>query len=590
MVEATISRVLLEEYESEVLPEGPDRYLTTFYPLEPIGIGTADVESLSGYIARLALAHRVPVTHLLYQPFDAGGQTFTKSEDRGWNYVYVNGRSDFARQYCDRLEVLTGQPDLDMLTCLPFARALATKELLHEDQHWCPWCFQDALTTGAAPYERLYWMLKPVSVCVYHDRPLHNRCPSCQKTFRPLRKPHMPGFCGRCASWLGLEEVAQGGDVVDVDARFRAAATRQLLEAARSFRSGGELGVQFERNVAKLMANSGGASALHRATHMYQNAGNSPVRAPSLPTLKSVLALTRASALNPATLLLEDVDPSTTVSVPPLPPPAPRKRRKMPRRSEPVEARQQPTELPDHTIRQAAASIMGQHDFRERLHVEQLASEIGCRLTRLLALMPDIRGELMRRYINTACNSVRQEIAAFGYTSQSATAVAKSIGLGPVTLRHYAPDFYAQLKTGRAQRLAGEIRQRVMDLRQAIEEMLSHDIVIPTLVDVGRILNVNWKYIRHHLPDLADAIVERHQRQMEEDRTRWNQVLVEQIRAAIQMMEEQGEPVSAWRLRERFGFATWHGEVDREVARYRERTDGGSGDEAAPGMSASAHA
>jgi len=58
-----------------------------FYPLSPIGVGTAAVESLTGYISRLAAAHavdtgtlvnrellpRVPYTKGFWRTFGAGG-------------------------------------------------------------------------------------------------------------------------------------------------------------------------------------------------------------------------------------------------------------------------------------------------------------------------------------------------------------------------------------------------------------------------------------------------------------------------------------------------------------------------------------
>ena len=138
-------------------PLAPPR--SQLYSLEPIGVGSAMVESLTGYVARLAEAHSVSVGDLvgrvlsgLADPKDAiitaaakafrvGGHGF-----RACSYV-INGVSDRAEKWVHALEAATTRRDLRCLTLLPFRYALPD-HLFRRHRAWCALCFDQSRTSG----------------------------------------------------------------------------------------------------------------------------------------------------------------------------------------------------------------------------------------------------------------------------------------------------------------------------------------------------------------------------------------------------------------------------------------------------------
>ncbi|MGI8746609.1 MAG: hypothetical protein ACR2NN_29350 [Bryobacteraceae bacterium] len=97
------------------------------YHLQPIGLGSAYVESLTGYIARLAEAHSVATGALLALelrprvppvPGVAAGRQEGLLQNSSFIYDahVLNGLGESPRQWVRALEVLTGQDSLHTLT------------------------------------------------------------------------------------------------------------------------------------------------------------------------------------------------------------------------------------------------------------------------------------------------------------------------------------------------------------------------------------------------------------------------------------------------------------------------------------------
>lgn len=199
-------------------PLPPPRSL--LYALEPIGVGTAFVESLSGYVARLAEAHSVSAGDLvglvlsdvpnlkgaLLSPAakagKRGGHGF-----RVCSYT-VNGVTDRAIAWVHALEVATSRHDLQYLTLLPFRHALPD-HLFHRHRAWCSLCYAQWRLNGQALYEPLLWAIKTSSHCLVHQRPLRHDCPNCGRLLNPLGVFARPGYCERCGGWLGVSRVGR---------------------------------------------------------------------------------------------------------------------------------------------------------------------------------------------------------------------------------------------------------------------------------------------------------------------------------------------------------------------------------------------
>jgi hypothetical protein len=105
------------------------------YNLEPIGVGTPYVESLTGYVARLAEAHALPPGILVLTeiaPLVKEGYVF---KDKALERVYgpgiarriLNGMDLTATALVQALEILTQRENLHFLTLLTWGDVLPSK-------------------------------------------------------------------------------------------------------------------------------------------------------------------------------------------------------------------------------------------------------------------------------------------------------------------------------------------------------------------------------------------------------------------------------------------------------------------------------
>jgi TniQ len=190
------------------------------YSLEPIGISTPEVESLSSYINRLAQAHCVRASTLLKnevithmakkEPFyqNQGAKPPRSLPNRGSEHLarLICGMGLIAEKWVEVLGILTGRPDLRFLTLLDWRYVMDNRRLFFQTIRWCPACFETWSSAEKVIYSPLLWNLHPITSCLLHRRNLRNDCPHChqpQIAFAGLRGP---GFCSRCGGWLGSND------------------------------------------------------------------------------------------------------------------------------------------------------------------------------------------------------------------------------------------------------------------------------------------------------------------------------------------------------------------------------------------------
>lgn len=182
--------------------------------LEPVGLETAAVESLTGYISRLACTHGVTTRTLmvhelvsllgrerLVRPVNGGLSSFWAKDARS-----LNGTGHLAQDMVAVLQTLTLRQDLRFLTLLTWGTVLPTRGLLRRNRIWCPVCYESWWQAGQVIYEPLLWSLEVVTVCPVHHCYLFSTChyPDCQK-IQPILGPHaQPGHCSHCKRWLGI--------------------------------------------------------------------------------------------------------------------------------------------------------------------------------------------------------------------------------------------------------------------------------------------------------------------------------------------------------------------------------------------------
>lgn len=185
------------------------------YALDPIGVGTSWIESLTSYLMRLANAHCVAATHLLRYlspETEAGirsGQAHSLYNLFTLRSRQLNGRSDLAAFWSQRATDYTSRAGLAGLTMLPWRNLISTRGLLHRSQCWCPRCYAEWAAANMTVYAPLLWSLKIVEVCPKHRVWLRSECPYCHRTVPSLSHRGQPGCCPRCAGWLGSDQGVQ---------------------------------------------------------------------------------------------------------------------------------------------------------------------------------------------------------------------------------------------------------------------------------------------------------------------------------------------------------------------------------------------
>jgi TniQ len=192
------------------------------YFLEPIGVGSPFVESLTSYITRLAEAHSISIRALIADEISPLWKQIATSHkghlDRHYLKTFLrvsmvlNGSTAKTSDMVQALEQLTLRQDLRFLTMLTWRNVLSTRKLLKRARAWCPLCYEEWREKGQIVYEPLIWTLEDVSICPGHRSQLHTRCPytDCHLSQPPLASHSQPGFCSRCSRWLGIPLQSQG--------------------------------------------------------------------------------------------------------------------------------------------------------------------------------------------------------------------------------------------------------------------------------------------------------------------------------------------------------------------------------------------
>ncbi|REE81564.1 TetR family transcriptional regulator [Paenibacillus taihuensis] len=209
---------------------------TRLYSLAPIGRGTCYVESLSGYIARLAAEHCTTTGRLFTDVFSSYLDKHYLNEivKRGGNGFFdaahmINGNARAAEQFSTMMSNLTGVAEFTDFTLHRFRMIIPQRGLLKRHKTWCGDCYREMKQsqTGIV-FEPLIWQIGVVSICNEHNRVLMDRCPECNKTSLVLDRRSIPGHCPHCKAWLGRHSGLSAEN--DYEAKMRAAMIKRLLE------------------------------------------------------------------------------------------------------------------------------------------------------------------------------------------------------------------------------------------------------------------------------------------------------------------------------------------------------------------------
>ncbi len=166
--------------------------------LAPAGVGTPMVESLSGYVRRLAGLHRVTSMQVERLVNDAGERIF---RDVSTQPFRLDLPTAGAYQFSRRLAEMVREPSVHRLGS-PWHEHWAPPQSFKLTRSWCPHCLDEMST----PYSPLVWSLKVYTVCHMHQVALVDACPCCGET----QSEHRVGSaaltsCNHCGGSLKRE-------------------------------------------------------------------------------------------------------------------------------------------------------------------------------------------------------------------------------------------------------------------------------------------------------------------------------------------------------------------------------------------------
>jgi hypothetical protein len=305
-------------------PELPER--THLFNLEPIGLGTPFVESLTSYIIRLATEHQVTPSIIVSQDIASVSEKLVV-DWKGYPELFkkssisINGLSDTALEIADAMERLTGRAGLVALTMIRWRSVLAPTGLVRSCQAWCPVCFEEWRIKGKDLYEPLLWSLKETEICVDHFVPLEMYCPKCRRTHGPLTWHSTLGFCPWCQSWLGQSAFygQQGRNPnTDVDdwLRFKSFGVAHFIGAQiPSFNP--ITSERFTRNIRFLRNNKfgGNTAKFSRVIHHCRDTIEKWSTGEQLPQLASILFLAYRFGILPQNLFLADLSDGRIIRI-----------------------------------------------------------------------------------------------------------------------------------------------------------------------------------------------------------------------------------------------------------------------------------
>lgn len=191
------------------MPEIPPR--SRLYSLEPIGIGTPYVESLTSYLCRLAQAHRITVGALVSRVLALKLKRNSQNTQFYDNTTGIfasegkalNGIGLMSKNWVEVVEEIISVSSLRYLTMLTWAEVIPARGLLRSTKAWCPYCYEHWHTNNLPIYEPLLWKFDVITLCPQHHQHLQTQCPHCNQPLCELGHHSRPGYCSKCRQWLG---------------------------------------------------------------------------------------------------------------------------------------------------------------------------------------------------------------------------------------------------------------------------------------------------------------------------------------------------------------------------------------------------
>lgn len=174
------------------------------YSVQPIGLGSINVECLTSYLHRIARMHSVSFTTFIKHTLSSYLIEEQISDRAYTSRAYsINGINTIAIRVSNAMNELTLEDNKSELTLLKWREIFTSKEI-QTNRKWCPACFEDLKINGLPLYEKLIWSIKIVNFCQLHNCSLQSNCLQCGAEQKYLNIKTEIGFCSNCKGYLGV--------------------------------------------------------------------------------------------------------------------------------------------------------------------------------------------------------------------------------------------------------------------------------------------------------------------------------------------------------------------------------------------------
>ena len=219
------------------------------YGCSPCAVGTPLVESLTGFVSRLAVARQLPTSSIfehLVRPLVPEGVVRENLHLTGFlasEAVTYDGPGPSAQALAAALTHLTGLPDLSHLTLLPWRGFLCASSgaiRSRSPKRWCCRCLADWRRGGTDLWESLLWRVSAVQRCPVHRIPFSELCSQCGARQAVVSEMVPFGHCCKCGHILEAKDPlrwkSSAGAFLDVQAAWEwwiAVAVGRMLASQR---------------------------------------------------------------------------------------------------------------------------------------------------------------------------------------------------------------------------------------------------------------------------------------------------------------------------------------------------------------------
>jgi len=572
----------LEHYEEwdVTIPPLPSR--SRLYHLEPIGIGTPYVESLTSYIARLAEMHCVTPRNLIVREIlPAQSQRVIPTilaYGRFWSgqALTLNSLTPVTKQWVEVLQSFTLCDTLRFLTMLTWSDVIGVLKLVRRNRAWCPACYEEWRQNHHVVYEPLLWALVRVTTCLKHRQPLVSVCPQCHKSLPFLTQITRPGYCTHCGVWLGDAFLLQAMEapsnereglehqhwVAQVVGELLAGASH-LSEPPRKEQIAAMTSLYIEQYA------KGNISALARWVKLSRNALWTYNRGTAVPNFDSLLHLCSALSLTPLEFLTAKTLPNQRIpqfvvdNVPVISP-----------------GKWRPVSTDDVQRMQSALEGVLAEERDPPPCLIEAAKSIGYSAATLRRHCPDLSKRIVARYrrqwTEEDYHQMKQELENALKSAERVTlsAVAQQFGWDSRGLRKHFPDLCRAVVTHYHERFDYE------QVRRRLQDVLTSDEGTPSVDELARQMGYGRNIFRTNFPDLCKQVSERRSAVLRNHHKERMATLCNEIRQAAFHLHRQGtypskrqvskqlsdpqamrarEAYEAWRLTlEELGYPTDH--------------------------------